>query len=529
MSRRPRTVIQAFFAFIFFLILSAPLLIRISGVKINSITTPPAHENRVFAEINWKKLKQLPKEIENTINDTLPFRKLFLDNYISFWTNTLRSTRTGFILGKDGDLFPERKDTPSVSMYMGLLPLSNEYLENIKISYSGIQAYCDKHGIKYLLVIIPNKADIYSDHLPSWAEAKKHPSHYEQVLQTLRDTPVNLLPLRDALLEKRKLSRTYNKQFDIFHWNGTGLECAYEEISSRLGLTPPNKEKPYDIEWTARKDPPWAIESIPFINITEKENLVLRNDLVADFYDSLNIIEQLPWSKPDYTINKKDLPYNLALLSDSYIKRTHQTVFPDANGDIFPLACLVKRYFTVHYFSVNTYDQFEVLRKKIKPDFLVEVVVERALSELVLRNNDPMINFLGNKALKEEFFDLAELVKQSSKPTYSVKWLSKQDLSFLAENDDPIIELPEIVTSKTGKAIFTGELNSPDDGVCQLYFSEDDSPFNGEKCLSISLKKGRNTIIFSLKSEPDKKIRLRFDPGNIPGAYQLFPLSDAHL
>lgn len=532
MTSRPHSIILRLFSVLFFLIGAAPLLIKTTGIQWRPVTTLPTYENRslaLFENLSLSDITSFPKIMETWLSDTLPFRKIFMDNYIRIWTRNLLSTHAGYIQGKDGDLFAERKDASFVSAQLGLRPLSDDFLENLRISYSGMQAYCDSHGIKYLLVIIPDKVSTYRDHLPPLLKNTKLPSHYDQLSAALSDTPVNLLLLKPHLLKKNNSSRTYNKYFDLFHWNAMGLDCAYEAICSRLGEPFQKLEKPYDIQWLTQTDAPWKAEQVPFMNITRKEKLTLRNDLIADTHQALNIITQLPWSAPDYVINKEGLPYNMVLLSDSYIKKTHQTDFPGANGNIFPIACHINQYFASHYFTVTNYNHLEVIRQKIKPDFWVEVMAESAAYSYFPRNTDTRIDLLGRRALKELFIDLADMVRNSPLPSSSIQWISKKDLTFLAENDDPIFELPEIVSPKTGKITFVCELNSPGSGFSQLYYAEEKEPFSGEKCLGLTIKEGSNILLFTLKAKPGTKIRLRFDPGNIPGSYQISPLSDQRI
>ena len=150
--------------------------------------------------------------------------------YMKVWELSLNTNVRYFVKGKNGDLFPNYPLAPTVENYLGLNPISNELLEIVKLNAAGTQAFWALNGAHYVMAIAPDKVTIYPENLPSLLSTLHSKSKYEQVVDVLKNTPINFLNLKEALERYKVTANVYNKKFDLVHWNGYGLEVAYKEL-----------------------------------------------------------------------------------------------------------------------------------------------------------------------------------------------------------------------------------------------------------------------------------------------------------
>ena len=74
----------------------------------------------------------------------------------------------------------------------------------------------EQKNIEYYYLIAPNKHSIYFDKMPSYLTKKNQESATDQLVQYLRkNTDVNAIELKGALLLKKQTQQLYYKQFLI--------------------------------------------------------------------------------------------------------------------------------------------------------------------------------------------------------------------------------------------------------------------------------------------------------------------------
>lgn len=521
------TFMTRIFAIVTVCLLSLPLLIKISGRDLGEMTSLSTGENRRLnttpPSLSKLKTSKIAKDTEAWLNDTLPFRKLFIKAYSWSWLYLIRSTHGTSILGKNGEIFPEWSNAPLVSNYLGINKLSPGLLENIKYAYTGMQAYCDHHGIKYLLVLIPDKAFIEKESLPFGIAGLNSLPYFTQMRGALEDANVNVLYMDKALMYEKKKYPVHNKKYDPVHWNGYGLQRAYEEICKSLEFSNDKENVPFEIE-NKEMDTTFGKEMVPFMILKDKSSLsVHNNDLIVRFD-----VENPKFSdahSSNYVLNKGIGSGSMAILCDSYIKTTHQEKFNGANGAIFPLAYHVNKSFFTHHGKVTSINELNWIKDNIKPDYLIEVIVERMLPGSIDRfNNKELINLGKNYFYAGKAKDIVSgILLEKNLKTKDLTDLEKVGnvISLEATGKDPFIVLPEVYSSDEEELVFSCGISAPESTWAMLFYAREGTRFTKEHVVKVKVDKGENEVVFPIKVTPGEKYRIRLDPGMIPGKYEI--------
>lgn len=436
MKKTTSRVLTIIFPVVFLLIAITPITLRIFDLNLGDITRNINYEQREFSKkpvLRGQKFDELLKETESWINDTLPFRKMFLESYMRV-NLYIQSTHGINIAGKNGEIFPQWSNAPVVSGFMGFECLSSETLQALKYSFGGMQAYCNQHGIKYLLVVVPDKPLVCEEDLPNWAQNRHGVSKYEQFMSLFSDGSVNVLGMLNVLKESER--KVYNKKYDIVHWNGYGLDEAYKQICQHLQIPVDENNLPYNIKNTLKDCPPWGKENVPFMYLRGSGQLKVENDMVKN-YPEFPAENEVGMYRPDYVVNLNKNGEALVMLTDSYIRATHQEGIPGSNAYVFPLVYHFEKSFLNHYAKMSDRHSLDWLRNHISPTCLVEVISEREIYHYS-RSKDPYISLLGAIALGEKIVDLEKLMRESQSDGVNVSNLAKGDvLSWNATSNDP--------------------------------------------------------------------------------------------
>src|SRR5579862_5989784 len=114
--------------------------------------------------------------------------------------------------------------------------LNGEGLATWKSYLEHRQQWLSAKGIKFLFVVAPDKESVYPEFLPPTIKSTSAQLAVDQLARYLREThsSVDLLSLREPLLDARtrEQERLYYKQDS--HWNSLGAYYGYEAIIRRL-------------------------------------------------------------------------------------------------------------------------------------------------------------------------------------------------------------------------------------------------------------------------------------------------------
>lgn len=222
-------------------LLIAVFLLGLTVPAALSLVRPPdanslAHENRRAAPApDWSfrlsALKKLPAAVEAFFNDRLAFRERLLNWHAAVKVEQLGvSSSERVILGRDGWLFMDHQKSASP----GRSGTAAEQCEVWRRAFLARHEWCAARGIYYLVVLTPEKDAVYTEFLPAALQHRGPPSAAERLIQTCGETPVQFVDLR-PYLQREKMNQQVYFRTDT-HWNDAGGYCAYQAITTALGL-----------------------------------------------------------------------------------------------------------------------------------------------------------------------------------------------------------------------------------------------------------------------------------------------------
>jgi hypothetical protein len=95
------------------------------------------------------------------------------------------------------------------------------------------QQWLAARGIRYLVILAPNKNSVYPEKLPEALRPRRTESHRDQFVKAVRSrTNVDIVDVTAAMIEEKK----HNHVFYVTdsHWNAHGAFAAYRQVVSRL-------------------------------------------------------------------------------------------------------------------------------------------------------------------------------------------------------------------------------------------------------------------------------------------------------
>lgn len=212
---------------------------------------PPLAEKRALAALppapdGLEQLAEFPKRFTAHFDDHLGFRVAMVRLNSLIQTRLFaRTDSPSVIIGTGGWLFYTGKsathpqDGAPIDDLEGRLVIGPAKLQAMRARTIERRRFLASEGIRYLLVIVPNKSTIYPEYLPSSVV----PAPRNTVDQFLDALPPELaesvLDLRPALLEAKRRGPTLYLKTDS-HWNALGAFWGDRSIAERLrGWFPP--------------------------------------------------------------------------------------------------------------------------------------------------------------------------------------------------------------------------------------------------------------------------------------------------
>jgi len=178
-------------------------------------------------EWNRAALDAFPAKFEAAFNDHFGFRDVF-----TRWHSLIKVYVLGMspvdkvILGKQEWLYLSRSVMgKKISKESDVVQWGRELQTK--------QAWLAARGIRYLLVVPPNKEEVYPEYLPNSISIKHTHRYLDGILKGLSaDLRVNILDLREPLCQGRSLGMVYDRTDT--HWSHLGMFLATNEILLRL-------------------------------------------------------------------------------------------------------------------------------------------------------------------------------------------------------------------------------------------------------------------------------------------------------
>lgn len=448
-------------------------------------------------------ITEFPKDFDNYYQDHFGMREILTKQYRSLKYTIGDSPSQDVTIGKNGFLFlgSAKKGyndfLDPMGDYRGINRYSPEKLSLLVSYMDDLNKWLAQQGIKYALVIAPNKATIYPEMLPNYIQKIHQESALDQLVTALRSIDNFLIiDLRDALSEAKSKGYVYYKTDT--HWNYFGANIVQKVIVSELNKATNN--------------------DIPIINADIKSSPWDGGDL-ANFIGVRPLNDQQDAAYFSGTCNpsvseQKDGAITITSFScDS--KKFSALIFGDSFSNW--LRPFFSRAFGNATFISSKFDlsRVENLSGTIKPNFIIEEWVERTLpynppviSKIQRTSKEQILFGSSSKVIYQNEFDRLQLI--NIEPNY----IAKTEITLQSTKADPILVFPEISFTQAKEHILKIKINSSVDSVLQLFFSESNVsgyPFSEKNSVKKEIKKGENDIYIQL-TNPNLGKALRLDP-----------------
>lgn len=306
-------------------------------------------------------------------------------NYLVYKLINRSLVQEQVIAGNDGFLFLGNKYDSVLHKTNGVYRPSQEEIQIWANKLKDLQNWYESRGIKFVIVIAPNKHSIYREKLPSWMgyEGK---TITDDIIEESNLKDINLLDLRSVLLSNKNKEETllYNKQGS--HWNTKGAAIGFDATMNKLSsIYNINLIKPvYEfLDYQTDNDSMWLflkikdlLEKVDYDNeyklkinneIMCHGNINLDNSKMEKCIDENNPIMSIN-GQPQYVINYNSLNnYKLLLLCDS---------FATSNSQLFNSS--FKTVWKWHLGHINGLKLASFVDEN-KPDIVIYQIVERGL------------------------------------------------------------------------------------------------------------------------------------------------------
>jgi len=328
---------------------------------------------------------------ENTLSFNDNKKKLFSTdkcesylNYVVYKLFNKSLVEKNVIAGRDNFLFLGNGFNNVLKKTQGIDRPSKTEIDKWSDKLKFLQQQYESKGIKFIIVIAPNKESVYKDKLPSGMNYNGK-TITDDIVESALNKNINMLDLR-SLLEKEKYSNNELLYFKTdTHWNMKGASLGFESTINFINDTYKiNIEKlHYTLQLSSRgggdltrflkiKDLLSSTYDNDFSLIFEKNIEVCKGNINKDngslekCFDTPNPITDIN-AQPQYIINKGLKGYRLLLLCDSFGVAPSQLYNASFNT-----------IWKWHYDQLNG----EKLSKFIddnKPDIVIYQIIERAL------------------------------------------------------------------------------------------------------------------------------------------------------
>ena len=198
----------------------------------------------------WRQPALFTAQFENWFNDSFSLRAQFIR-----WNNVLRlalfheSAVRGVCMGQQGWLY--YADEWNMEDYENIMPYSPEDLAGIGWILEQRRSWLAARGIKFFVLVAPNKQTIYPEYLPHHIHKIGQLSRFDQVAQYLSaHTDIELIDVRSEILAAKDKRRAYH-QTDS-HWNDWGAFVACKKIMGRIKKYFPAVSVPREEAYTTR-------------------------------------------------------------------------------------------------------------------------------------------------------------------------------------------------------------------------------------------------------------------------------------
>lgn len=176
-------------------------------------------------------LTSFPRRFERYWNDSFAFRWYLIRAHSLAKLALGVSPSPKALVGQDGYLFYAAEQ--SVDYFRGVKPFTPDDLARWRDELESRRRWLAERGIRYLVVVAPNKETIYGEFMPPSLRKVRSDSRLDQLLAYLAaEAKIDVVDLRGPLTRAKRDQRVYHKSDT--HWNDAGAMIAARTILARI-------------------------------------------------------------------------------------------------------------------------------------------------------------------------------------------------------------------------------------------------------------------------------------------------------
>lgn len=342
----------------------------------NLATYKPLYEN---GKINFN----YGRDFESWFNDHFNNRDFFINIHSKISRLIDRNLKNATAMaGKENWLFTKRWN--SVETFQNKNLYSKEELAEIKQNLEAVNKWAQKNGIKFYVLINPDKERIYPEYYPEGYDKVQELSRIQQTYDYIRNNVnVPVVYAYDELMKAKKDHILYYKTGT--HWNHRGAFVAYTKLMKRIKQDFPSlyimKESDFNIVPKLEADV--DIASALGVNAYDtfpKEDLIYdvfnvknpKTSVTHTFLDDERRIETF-----DFINSDKSKKLNAVIYGDSFTLRMNWYM-AESFGIFQHIYTGYGRDFDVSFMAEDILNQ--------KPDIFIIQTTERLLDRLKVLN-----------------------------------------------------------------------------------------------------------------------------------------------
>jgi hypothetical protein len=171
-----------------------------------------------------------PHRFERYWNDSFAFRWYLIRGHSLLKLALGVSPSPKALVGRDGYLFYAAEQ--SVDYFRAVKPFTSTELARWEQDLEDRRSWLAARGIRYLVVVAPNKETIYPEFMPPELRPVRAETRLDQLLADLRQhSGIDIVDLRGALKIAKRHERVYHKTDT--HWNDAGALVAADAILTK--------------------------------------------------------------------------------------------------------------------------------------------------------------------------------------------------------------------------------------------------------------------------------------------------------
>ena len=207
------------------------------GVGAEDMFDIEKRELRDVPSLKEYSINDIPAAYVEYISDHFPLRRTIMKSAAISSYKLFGSIRSDAVaLGENRFLFLTAMDATSpLSDYQGTNTFTQQQTEEIKQLAERLRQSAKERGQKVVLMIVPNKEEVYSQYLPDYFVRINEATRRQQVCELLSRTELTVIDPTERLLSYSGDDTQLYHLADT-HWTGKGAYIATQQLLEQLGI-----------------------------------------------------------------------------------------------------------------------------------------------------------------------------------------------------------------------------------------------------------------------------------------------------